>query len=39
VSRKKQLIPYIGSILKEMHAYGVMPSANASAAPFDKPAA
>jgi manganese-dependent inorganic pyrophosphatase len=25
VSRKKQLIPYIGSILKEMHADGVMP--------------
>jgi manganese-dependent inorganic pyrophosphatase len=39
VSRKKQLIPYIGSILKEMHAYGVMPTAGASAAPFDKPAA
>lgn len=38
VSRKKQLIPYIGTILKEMHAYGVMPS-GASAAPFDKPAA
>jgi manganese-dependent inorganic pyrophosphatase len=38
VSRKKQLIPYIGTILKEMHAYGVMPS-KASAAPFDKPAA
>ncbi|MFA6961707.1 MAG: putative manganese-dependent inorganic diphosphatase [Opitutaceae bacterium] len=38
VSRKKQLIPYIGGILKEMHAYGVMPSSNASAAPFNKPA-
>jgi manganese-dependent inorganic pyrophosphatase len=38
VSRKKQLIPYIGTILKEMHAYGVMPS-KVSAAPFDKPAA
>lgn len=39
VSRKKQLIPYIGGILKEMHTYGVMPTAGASAAPFDKPAA
>jgi manganese-dependent inorganic pyrophosphatase len=38
VSRKKQLIPYIGTILKEMHAYGVMPSKQ-STAPFDKPAA
>lgn len=38
VSRKKQLIPYIGTILKEMHAYGVMPSKTA-AGPFDKPAA
>ncbi len=38
VSRKKQLIPYIGTILKEMHAYGVMPS-KPSKAPFDKPAA
>ena len=26
VSRKKQLIPYIGSILKEMHADGIMPA-------------
>jgi len=26
VSRKKQLIPYIGGILKEMHTYGVMPA-------------
>ncbi len=39
VSRKKQLIPYIGGILKEMHTYGVMPTPGASAAPFDKPAA
>lgn len=38
VSRKKQLIPYIGGILKEMHAYGVMPTSN-SAGPFDRPAA
>jgi manganese-dependent inorganic pyrophosphatase len=36
VSRKKQLIPFIGGILKEMHTYGVMP---ASRPPFDKPAA
>ena len=28
VSRKKQLIPYIGGILKEMHTYGVMPASN-----------
>jgi manganese-dependent inorganic pyrophosphatase len=39
VSRKKQLIPYIGGILKEMHTYGVMPTAGTSTAPFDKPAA
>ncbi len=26
VSRKKQLIPYIGSVLKEMQTYGVLPS-------------
>lgn len=39
VSRKKQLIPYIGGILKEMHTYGVMPTPRSSAAPFDKPAA
>ncbi len=38
VSRKKQLIPYIGSILKEMHAYGVMPAPK-GAGSFDKPAA
>lgn len=39
VSRKKQLIPYIGSILKEMHAYGVMPQPGASSPPFEQPAA
>lgn len=39
VSRKKQLIPYIGTIIKEMHAYGVIPSSKHSQAPFDKPAA
>jgi manganese-dependent inorganic pyrophosphatase len=39
VSRKKQLIPYIGSILKEMHTYGVMPAAAPAGSPFDKPAA
>lgn len=38
VSRKKQLIPYLSGILKEMHTYGVLPS-RASTAPFDKPAA
>jgi manganese-dependent inorganic pyrophosphatase len=38
VSRKKQLIPYIGTILKEMQAYGVMPSKQTTP-PFDKPAA
>ncbi|CAM2792257.1 putative manganese-dependent inorganic diphosphatase [Rariglobus hedericola] len=38
VSRKKQLIPYIGGILKEMQTYGVMPTPGASAAPFDKAA-
>ena len=27
VSRKKQLIPYIGSVLKEMQTYGVLPPA------------
>ena len=31
VSRKKQLIPYIGTILREMHAYGVMPTAETPA--------
>ena len=36
VSRKKQLIPFIGGILKEMHTYGVMPT---SRPPFDIPAA
>ncbi len=35
VSRKKQLIPYIGSILKEMAADGTLPK-SASAAPFRK---
>jgi len=39
VSRKKQLIPYIGTILKEMQTYGVMPASKQSAGPFDKPAA
>jgi len=39
VSRKKQLIPYIGGILKEMHAFGVMPASGGASAPFDKPAA
>jgi manganese-dependent inorganic pyrophosphatase len=38
VSRKKQLIPYIGTILKEMQTYGVMP-AKLPNARFDKPAA
>jgi manganese-dependent inorganic pyrophosphatase len=32
VSRKKQLIPYIGSVLKEMQAYGTMPAARDSQA-------
>jgi len=32
VSRKKQLIPYIGGILKEMHTYGVIPASNATPA-------
>ena len=27
VSRKKQLIPYIGSVLKEMQTYGILPPA------------
>ena len=31
VSRKKQLIPYIGSILKEMHADGIMPAVGTKA--------
>jgi manganese-dependent inorganic pyrophosphatase len=35
VSRKKQLIPYIGSVLKEMQADGVLPTtAGESTAPF-----
>ena len=35
VSRKKQLIPYIGSVLKEMHADGIVPTARRkSTAPF-----
>ncbi|MBW8782388.1 MAG: putative manganese-dependent inorganic diphosphatase [Verrucomicrobia bacterium] len=32
VSRKKQLIPYIGSVLKEMQAYGTMPASRDSQA-------
>ncbi len=35
VSRKKQLIPYLSSLLKEMAADGVLPAAR-SAAPFKK---
>ncbi|MDB6167637.1 MAG: Inorganic diphosphatase [Verrucomicrobia bacterium] len=35
VSRKKQLIPYLGSLLKEMAADGALPTP-ASAAPFKK---
>jgi manganese-dependent inorganic pyrophosphatase len=35
VSRKKQLIPYLGSVLKEMHAEGTVPSARGhTGAPF-----
>jgi manganese-dependent inorganic pyrophosphatase len=34
VSRKKQLIPYIGSVLKEMTADGIVTTTGASAAPF-----
>ena len=35
VSRKKQLIPYIGSVLKEMMADGALPTARIeSTAPF-----
>lgn len=35
VSRKKQLIPYLGSVIKEMHAEGTMPSVrDESTAPF-----
>ncbi len=37
VSRKKQLIPYLGSLLREMAADGALPtSASLSAAPFRK---
>ena len=37
VSRKKQLIPYLGSLLREMAADGVLPSpAGPSTAPFRK---
>jgi manganese-dependent inorganic pyrophosphatase len=36
VSRKKQLIPFIGGILKEMHAYGVMPAPDSSSTSADK---
>ena len=35
LSRKKQLIPYLGSVLKEMHADGTVPTERGhSAAPF-----
>jgi manganese-dependent inorganic pyrophosphatase len=38
VSRKKQLIPYITSLLREMNADGALPSAKAaSRAPFNSP--
>lgn len=38
VSRKKQLIPYIGSVLREMAADGALPAAGkaGTAAPFRK---
>jgi manganese-dependent inorganic pyrophosphatase len=37
VSRKKQLIPYLGSLLREMAADGVLPApASASNPPFRK---
>jgi manganese-dependent inorganic pyrophosphatase len=39
VSRKKQLIPYIGSLLKEMQAEGATPSAPTQAAPAETSAA
>ena len=35
VSRKKQLIPYLSSLLKEMAADGVLPTTR-NAAPFKK---
>lgn len=36
VSRKKQLIPYLGSVLKEMHAEGAVPTPGTPTnAPFD----
>ncbi len=38
VSRKKQLIPYIGGILKEMHTYGVIPAADSPSGAHGKPA-
>ncbi len=39
VSRKKQLIPYIGSLLKEMQSEGASPTAPSQSAPAETPAA
>lgn len=36
VSRKKQLIPYLTSVLREMSADGVSPNKDKTAVPFDK---
>jgi len=39
VSRKKQLIPYIGSLLKEMQSEGATPTAPVQSTPAETPAA